>query len=85
MKDDNRTSHWFSNSKLKLLDIEVFYIGKIIINKLEAHLTGTTFEESDSGMKNNPDVSVVAEVVNAYAYLTVDEGKTNEEYDNMNI
>ena len=36
-------------------------------------------------MKNNPDLSVVSEVVNADADLNADGSKTNEEDDDMKI
>ena len=36
-------------------------------------------------MKNIPYLLQTAEVVNAYAYLTVDASKINEENDDMNI
>ena len=42
LKDNDKTSHWVGNSKLKPLDLEAFYKIKIIINELEDSLTGTT-------------------------------------------
>ena len=36
-------------------------------------------------MKDNPDVSVVYEVVNVYGLLTVETSKTNEEDEDMKI
>ena len=50
----------------------------MIINKQESSLTGTTIENSDYGMKNNPALSVVTEVKNDDAYLTADAGKTHK-------
>ena len=55
------------------------------MDKLEDNLPGTTIEQSDFGMKNNPDASVVAKVVNADVELTADASKTHKEDDNMNI
>ena len=55
------------------------------MNKIEVSLNGATIEQSYSGMKNNPDLSVGAEVGNAGADLTSDSGKTNEKYDSINI
>ena len=63
----------------------IFYNRKIIINKLDSGLTGTTIEQLDYVMKNNPDASVLAEVANPDAYLTADKGKLNEEDDDVNI
>ena len=36
-------------------------------------------------MKNNPDLLQEAEVENDDAYLTADESRINEDYDNMSI
>ena len=85
MKDNNKTSHWFSHSKLKSLDLEEVSKRRRIINELEDSLSGTTIEQSDSGMKNNPDTSIVVEVENYDADLTSYASKTNEEYDDINI
>ena len=54
------------------------------MNKIEASLTGNTIEQSDFGIKNNTDLSVVSEVENYDAYLTANVGTTNGEYDNKN-
>ena len=54
-----KTSHWVGHSKLKPLDLGEYYKGKIRTIKLMASLTGTTIEQLDYGMKNNPDEYVV--------------------------
>ena len=54
------------------------------MNKIEASLTGNTIEQSDFGIKNNTDLSVVSEVENYDAYLTANVSTTNGEYDNKN-
>ena len=77
LKDNDKTSHWVGHSKLKPQDLDYFYKGKIIINKLEDSLTKNTIEESDYGMKNILDLSIVAEVKNADAYLAADSIKMN--------
>ena len=48
-------------------------------------MTGDTIEQSDSGMKYNPDLLQQSEVANYDAYLTADAGKIHEGNDNMNI
>ena len=47
-----------------------FFKGKIIINEIEASLTGASIEQSDSGMKSNLDFLQETEVVSANADLT---------------
>ena len=56
-----------------------------MINEIEAILTGSSTEQSDSGMKNNPGLLQVSEVVNADADLTAYSIKIVEDDDNMNI
>ena len=58
---------------------------KVCIDELEASLTGASIEQSDYGMKNNPNLLQEAEVENADADLTADASKINEDYDSMNI
>ena len=70
---------------MKPLDSEDLYKRKIVFKKLEAGLTGTTIEQSESGMKNNSDFSVFYEVENTDVDLTTYASKNNEEYDNMKI
>ena len=67
-----------SSFKSKTPGFRRLYKRKIINNKLKAGLTETTIEQSDSSMKNNQDISVVPEVVNAGAYLTEESSKTYE-------
>ena len=84
LKDNNKTAHRVGPLKLKPLYIYIF-LRKLIINELEASLTGTTIEQSDYGMKNNPDLLQKAEVENADVGLTADVSEINEDYYNMNI
>ena len=65
-----KTLHWFGYSKLKPMGCKDFNKIKIILNKLEASLIETKIEQSDYGMKNNPDLYVVAELANNNADLT---------------
>ena len=58
---------------------------KIIIDEREANLTGDKIEQSDAGMKNNPDLIQEVEVENADADLTEDASKINKENKNINI
>ena len=58
---------------------------KIIIDEIEANLTGDKIEQSDAGMKNNPDLIQEVEVENADADLTEDASKINIENKNINI
>ena len=58
---------------------------KLIINEIEASLTGDKIEKSDPGMKNNPYLLREAEVANYREYLTADESIINEDDENMNI
>ena len=44
-----------------------------IINKIKASLTWVSFEKSNSGMKNNPDLLEVTKVVNSDADLATYE------------
>ena len=83
LKDNNKTSHWVGHSKLKTLYLKDFYNRKIIINEIEAGLSGNKIGHSDYVMKNNTDASIVAEVENDDTDLTVDSGKTNEDDKNM--
>ena len=62
MKDNNKTSHWVDHEKSKPLNLEEFYKRKIIINKLGASLPGTKIEQLNSGLKNDPYASIVADV-----------------------
>ena len=62
LKYHDKTSHWVGHSKLIPLDLEDFYKRKIIINGVEAILPGTKIEQLNSGMKNDPYASIVAEV-----------------------
>ena len=61
MKDNNKNAHLVGHSKLKPLDLEYFYKWKILINELEASLTGGLIKQLDSVMKKNPDLLQVAE------------------------
>ena len=58
---------------------------KIIIDEIEATLTGDKIEQSDAGMKNNPDLIQEVEVENADADLTEDASKINIENKNISI
>ena len=59
-----------------------------VINSLQASLTETKIEQSDSGRENNPDLSQEAEEqeaedANADSDVTADASKVSENYDNM--
>ena len=55
----------------------VVFLKDNIINKIEAVLTEKKIEQSDAGIKNNPDFLQEAEVENADAYLTTYASKIN--------
>ena len=53
LKDNNKTARWVGRAKWKPLDTYGFSKRKNV-DDVQASLTGTTFEQSASGRKNNP-------------------------------
>ena len=56
MKDNSKTSRWVGHLQLKYLDTDDYFKRKLVVDDIQAILTGNKIEQSTSGRENNPDL-----------------------------